>query len=238
MTTVAISRNRPRAQTIRAHGETAAIVVGQLQASAPQLAPKHTILFKQITKDISFLATQPPGEKREQQLERGGVEHGGSLSHGPQVLPSSVDPVMGHYGLKDSIPAKTSAGFSWRVSISPLAGGRTRCAPRSKRLSTPGTTPSKRAASSRVARRSWNGATWQLPAPGAPMRTKDHTGALLRSCRKLPAQRASVAAVSQCEREVRFRPCGPGAGGHCALRWPICRAQLLLCGDSWPRDSV
>jgi hypothetical protein len=87
------------AQRIRAYGESAPIVVAQLQVSAPQLAAKHTILFKQITKDISFLAIQPPGEAREQQLQRGGVEHGRSLYHGPQVLPSSVDPVMGHYAL-------------------------------------------------------------------------------------------------------------------------------------------
>ena len=85
------------AQPIRAHGESAPIVVGQLQASAPQLAAKHTILFKQITKDISFLAIQPPGEEREQQLERGDVDHGRSLYHGPQILPSPVDPVMGHF---------------------------------------------------------------------------------------------------------------------------------------------
>ena len=42
---------------MRAYGESAPIVVGQLQASAPQLAAKHTILFEQITKDISFLVT-------------------------------------------------------------------------------------------------------------------------------------------------------------------------------------
>ena len=82
---------------IRTYGESAPIVVGQLQASAPQLAAKHTILFKQITKDISFLAIQPLREEHEQQLERGGGEHGRSLYHGPKVLPSSVDPVMGHY---------------------------------------------------------------------------------------------------------------------------------------------
>jgi hypothetical protein len=78
---------RERTQTcaahpIRAHGESAPIVVGQLQASTPQLAAKHTILFEQIPKDISLLAIQPPGEERKQQLERGDVDHGGSLSHG------------------------------------------------------------------------------------------------------------------------------------------------------------
>ena len=85
------------AQPIRAYGESAPIVVGELQASAPQLAAKHTILFNQIAKAISFLAIQPPGEEREQQLEAGGVDHGRSLYHGRQVLLSSVDPVMGHY---------------------------------------------------------------------------------------------------------------------------------------------
>lgn len=71
------------AQPIRAHGESAPIVVGQLQASPLQLAPKHTILFEQITKDISLLMVQPPGEEYEQQLERGDVDHGRSLYHRP-----------------------------------------------------------------------------------------------------------------------------------------------------------
>lgn len=69
------------AQPIRAHGESTPIVVGQLQASTPQVAAKHTILFEQITKDISLLAVQPPGEEGEQQLERGDVDHRRSLYH-------------------------------------------------------------------------------------------------------------------------------------------------------------
>ena len=73
-------------QSIRSHGESAPIVVGQLEASTPQLAAKHTILVEQITKDVSLLAVQPPGEEREQQLESGGVEHGRSLYHGPQIV--------------------------------------------------------------------------------------------------------------------------------------------------------
>jgi hypothetical protein len=43
------------AQRIRSHGESAPIVIGQLQASTPQLAAKHTILFEQIMKDFSLL---------------------------------------------------------------------------------------------------------------------------------------------------------------------------------------
>jgi hypothetical protein len=68
------------------HGESAPIFVGQLHASPPQLVAKHTILFEQIPKDIPLLAVQPAGQKCEQQLERGGVEHGGSLYHGPQIV--------------------------------------------------------------------------------------------------------------------------------------------------------
>jgi hypothetical protein len=66
VTTVAISRNRSMAQRMRAYGESAPIVVGQLQVSAPQLAAKHRILFEQISKDISLLAVPPPCEEREQ----------------------------------------------------------------------------------------------------------------------------------------------------------------------------
>ena len=57
-----------------------------MQASTPQLTAKHSILFKQITKNFSLLAVRPGGEKREQQLESGGVEHGRSLYHGPQIV--------------------------------------------------------------------------------------------------------------------------------------------------------
>jgi hypothetical protein len=74
------------AQPIRSHGESAPIVIGQLQTSTPQLATKHTILFEQITKDFSLLAVQPPGEQREQQLESGGVDHRRSPYHGPQIV--------------------------------------------------------------------------------------------------------------------------------------------------------
>ena len=74
------------AQPIRSHGESAPIVIGQLQASTPQLVAKNTILFEQITKGFSLLAFQPPGEEREEQLESGGVKHGRSLYHGPQIV--------------------------------------------------------------------------------------------------------------------------------------------------------
>jgi hypothetical protein len=50
----------PTAQSIGAHGESAAIRVGQLQASSAELSAKHTIFFEQVTKDISLLTIQPP----------------------------------------------------------------------------------------------------------------------------------------------------------------------------------
>ena len=53
------------ANLIRTHGESAPIVFGQQQESAPQLAAKHTILFAQITKNVALLAVQPPSEERE-----------------------------------------------------------------------------------------------------------------------------------------------------------------------------
>ena len=101
------------AQPIRAHGESAPIVVGQLQASAPQLAAKHTILFEQITKDISLLAVQPPGEEREQQLERGDVDHGGSLYHGPKC---SRTPSIESWDIFMKRPVKLP-GWSWQFSV-------------------------------------------------------------------------------------------------------------------------
>ena len=56
-------------QPIRPHGESAPIIITQPQPLTTQLPAKHTILFEQIPKDVSFLAVQPAGQKREQQLE-------------------------------------------------------------------------------------------------------------------------------------------------------------------------
>ena len=74
------------AQPIRLHGESAPIVISQLQASTPQLAATYPIFFEQITKDFSLPAVKPPDEEREQQLESGGVDHRRSLYHGPQIM--------------------------------------------------------------------------------------------------------------------------------------------------------
>ena len=73
-------------QPVRSYGESAPIVIGQLQTSTPQLAAKHPIFFEQITKDLSLLAVQPPDEEREHQLESGGVDHRRSLYHGPHIV--------------------------------------------------------------------------------------------------------------------------------------------------------
>jgi hypothetical protein len=80
VTTVAISCNR-YGPLIRARGESAPIVIGQLQASPPQLAAKHAILFEQITKGVSLLAVQPLREESEEQSERGRIDHGRNLYH-------------------------------------------------------------------------------------------------------------------------------------------------------------
>jgi hypothetical protein len=45
---------------MRAYGESAPIVVGQLRASTAQPAAKHPIFFEEITRDISLRAVQPP----------------------------------------------------------------------------------------------------------------------------------------------------------------------------------
>ena len=37
-------------------------LIGQLEASAPQLAPQEAILFDQIAEHLSLLAIQPAGQ--------------------------------------------------------------------------------------------------------------------------------------------------------------------------------
>ena len=86
------------AQPIRAHSKSTPIVIGQPQASTPQLAAKHTILFEQIPKDISLLAVQPPYEEREQQMERGGGDHDPESISRAASPASCIDPGMGHFG--------------------------------------------------------------------------------------------------------------------------------------------
>ena len=70
-------------QAVRPPGQPAPVVIGQLQASAAQLAAQDTILLNEIAEHFSLPAVQPPGEEGEQQLERRGVNHGGNLYHGP-----------------------------------------------------------------------------------------------------------------------------------------------------------
>jgi len=85
------------AQPIRAHGESATIVVGHLQASAPQLTAKHTILFEQIPKDITLLTSSHPvrSVSSNWNAERS-ITAGVYIT--TSVVPWRVDPVMGQYG--------------------------------------------------------------------------------------------------------------------------------------------
>ena len=73
----------PTTQAIRTHGKPAPVVIGQRQASAPQLPTQDTVLFNEMAEYVSVLAVQPPGEDGEQQLKRRGVHHAGNLYHGP-----------------------------------------------------------------------------------------------------------------------------------------------------------
>ena len=50
------------AQAVRAHGQPASVVIGQLQALAPQLPAQDTILLNKIAEYVSLLAVQPPGK--------------------------------------------------------------------------------------------------------------------------------------------------------------------------------
>ena len=76
--------------------QPASIVIGELEPLSTQLASKDPIFFHQIRDRLALLAIQPASQDGEHHLESGRVDHGRSLYHGPQVLPMSVDPVMGH----------------------------------------------------------------------------------------------------------------------------------------------
>ena len=78
--------------------QPASIVIGELEPLSTQLASKDPIFFHQIRDRLALLAIQPASQDGQHHLESGRVDHGRSLYHGPQVLPMSVDPVMGHYG--------------------------------------------------------------------------------------------------------------------------------------------
>jgi len=73
---------RPYEGLPRTHGKLAPVVIGQRQASAPQLPTQDAVLFKEVAEYVSLLAVQPPGEDGEQQLKHRGVHHGGHLYHG------------------------------------------------------------------------------------------------------------------------------------------------------------
>ena len=58
----------------------------RVEAARRRPSAKHTILFEQVTECVSLLAVQPPSEESEQHSERGGIDHGRSLYHGPQIV--------------------------------------------------------------------------------------------------------------------------------------------------------
>jgi hypothetical protein len=92
------------AQSVRPRRESAPVVIGQLKASAPQLAAKNAILFEEIAKDVPLLAIKPAGQHGEQQLERGGIDHEPGVyttGRDPCLIPA--DPEVGHYGIARAI---------------------------------------------------------------------------------------------------------------------------------------
>ena len=70
-----------KAYAVRPYSKRAPVVIGQLQASALQLAPQDTILFNEITEDLPLSAVQTAREDGEHQLEGRGFDHGRSLDH-------------------------------------------------------------------------------------------------------------------------------------------------------------
>src|SRR5688572_17400798 len=83
----------------RAGGESPSVIVGQLQAVAPQLATQEAVLFDQIAEHPVLLALQPPCENGEHQLEGGGVDHSLESRSWTRIRAlAAVDPAVGHYG--------------------------------------------------------------------------------------------------------------------------------------------
>ena len=104
------------AQRIRPYGESAPIVISQVQASATQLAAKHTILFHQIRDRLALLAIHPAGEDGEHHLEGGRVDHGRSLTHEVKLLCRVGRRVVGHYGLMNA-DRRADEGRPWAIHV-------------------------------------------------------------------------------------------------------------------------
>ena len=69
--------------------QPASIGFGELKPLSTQLAAKDPVFFDQIRPRLAFLTIHLASQDGQHHLERGRVDHGGSLNHGA---------TMGHYG--------------------------------------------------------------------------------------------------------------------------------------------
>ncbi len=72
----------PPSQPMAQGGQPARVGFGELEPLPTQLPSKDAMLFHQIRKGLSFLASQPAGQDGEHHLDSRRVNHGGSLYHG------------------------------------------------------------------------------------------------------------------------------------------------------------
>jgi hypothetical protein len=61
--------------------ESPPVIIGQLQASAVQLAAQDAVFFEEIAKSLVLLAVQPTREHKEEQMESGGIDY-----HDPEYM--------------------------------------------------------------------------------------------------------------------------------------------------------
>ena len=89
------------AQAVRPHGQPAPVVIGQRQASTPQLPAQHTILFDEIAEYFSLLAVQPPARTASNSWSAAVSITAGIYITESDFMPlSPVDPALGHYGCR------------------------------------------------------------------------------------------------------------------------------------------
>jgi hypothetical protein len=64
---------RGSTQRFRAHGQPAALVVGQSHPALPQLLPKHPILFDKVVDRRALSALDPAGKRPDDELQQKSV---------------------------------------------------------------------------------------------------------------------------------------------------------------------
>jgi hypothetical protein len=70
-------------QPVRPHGQSALLVIGEVETPSVQLATKDALFLDKIRERVAFSPIEPACQRGQHKMEGRGVDHGRSLNHEP-----------------------------------------------------------------------------------------------------------------------------------------------------------